>query len=158
MEETSLSTSGKVKGQSQGSVMWAGGGGGQGTSCNVNKQTREGIGSSISAMIRMRERLNHAVGWENAAQVERGTGAKAWRGHLCVSFKNQQGKGGGWYRVRGGGKEVAGGELAEVTLGDHAPYKALWVAVMTLNWEIKWIPPNHTHLFFLKDSWFTTLC
>ena len=44
--------------------MWAGGGGGQGTGCDVNKQIREGIGSDISAMIRMRDRVDHAVGWK----------------------------------------------------------------------------------------------
>lgn len=86
--------------------MWAGGGGGQGTGCDVNKQIREGIGSDISAMIRMRDRVDHAVGWENAAPSREGNWSEGLKWTLGPVVQKPAGKGGGWYRVRGGGREV----------------------------------------------------
>lgn len=72
--------------------MWAGGGGGQGTGCDVNKQIREGIGSDISAMIRMRDRVDHAVGWENAAPSREGNWSEGLKWTLGPVVQKPAGK------------------------------------------------------------------
>lgn len=72
--------------------MWAVGGGRQGTGCDVNKQIRGGIGSDISAMIRMRDRVDPAVGWENATPSREGNWSEGLEWALVCVIQKPAGK------------------------------------------------------------------
>ena len=75
--------------------MWVEGGGGQGIGCDVNKQIRGGIGSDMSAIIRMRDRVDPAVGWENTAPSREGNWREGLEWALLCHSETSREKGGG---------------------------------------------------------------